>query len=160
MIAIYLALFAAIFSLIANAFYLKTVLKWNLKAGGAAISHLGFALLIGGMLISSGNRKVISDNSKTGLVIPFSKDPTGRGTEDPMENLTLLKGVPTQMGNYTVTYVNDSASNEKDRTFYNLHFQKKDSATGKVDEDFTLISRCLPDERIIILPPIRERNII
>ena len=136
--AIYLALFAAIFSVTANATYLKSVLKWNLKAGGAAIAHLGFALMIGGMLIASGNRKVISDNSKTGLFIPFDKDPTGRGTENPMENLTLLKDVPTAMGKYIVTYVNDSASNEKDRTFYNLHFQKIDSATGKVDENFVL----------------------
>jgi cytochrome c-type biogenesis protein CcmF len=123
---------------LANAFYLQSVLKWNLKAGGAAIAHLGFALMIGGMLISSGNKKVISDNSKTGLFIPFDKDPTGRGTENPMENLTLLKEVPTQMGKYTVTYVKDSASNEKDRTFYNLHFQKIDNASGKVSEDFYL----------------------
>jgi cytochrome c-type biogenesis protein CcmF len=136
--AIYLALFAAVFSVAANATYLKSVLKWNLKAGGAAIAHLGFALMIGGMLIASGNRKVISDNSKTGLFIPFDKDPTGRGTENPMENLTLLKDVPTAMGKYSVTYVSDSASNEKDRTFYNLHFQKIDSATGKVDENFVL----------------------
>jgi len=138
LIAIHLALFASIFSVLANGFYLKTVLKWNLKAGGAAIAHLGFALMIGGMLISSGNRKVISDNSKTGLFIPFDKDPTGRSAEDPMENLTLLKDIPTPMGKYTVTYLSDSASNEKDRTFYNLHFQKIDSATGKVEEDFTL----------------------
>ncbi|MGN6533468.1 MAG: cytochrome c biogenesis protein CcsA [Ginsengibacter sp.] len=138
LVAVNLALFASIFSVLANAFYLKSVLKWNLKAGGAAISHLGFALMIGGMLISSGNKKVISDNSKTGLFIPFAKDPTGRGTENPMENLTLLKDVPTRMGKYTVTYVNDSASNEKDRTFYNLHFQKIDSVSGKVEENFIL----------------------
>lgn len=136
--AIYLALFASIFSVLANGSYLKSVLKWNLKAGGAAIAHLGFALMITGMLISSGNRKVISDNSKTGLFIPFAKDPTGRSAEDPMENLTLLRKVPTTMGMYTVTYMDDSASNEKDRTFYNLHFQKIDSITGKVDEDFVL----------------------
>ncbi|MEO8721834.1 MAG: cytochrome c biogenesis protein CcsA [Ginsengibacter sp.] len=138
LVAIHLALFASIFSVITNAFYLKSVLKWNLKAGGAAIAHLGFALMITGMLISAGNRKVISDNSKTGLFIPFDKDPTGRATEDPMENLTLLKEVPTRMGKYTVTYMNDSASNEKDRTFYNLRFQKIDSVTGKVEEDFVL----------------------
>ena len=114
------------------------MLKWNLKAGGAAISHLGFAVLIGGMLISSGNKKVISDNSKTGLFIPFAKDPTGRNPENPMENLTLLKEVPTRLGKYIVTYINDSASNEKDRTFYNLHFIEKDSVTGKVDEEFVL----------------------
>lgn len=138
LVAIHLALFASIFSVLANAFYLKSVLKLNLKAGGAAIAHLGFALMIGGMLISSGNRKVISDNTKTGLFLPFDKDPTGRSTENPLENLTLLKEVPTKMGKYTVTYVNDSASNEKDRTFYNLHFQKIDSISGKVKEDFIL----------------------
>jgi len=138
LIAIDLALFASIFSVLANAFYLQSVLKWNLKAGGAAIAHLGFALMIGGMLISSGNKKVISDNSKTGIIIPFDKDPTGRGTENPMENLTLLEDVPTRMGKYTVTYVSDSASNEKDRTFYNLHFQKIDNTSGKVLEDFYL----------------------
>jgi len=138
LIAVNLALFASVFSVLANAFYLKSVLKWNLKAGGAAIAHLGFALMIGGMLISSGNKKVISDNSKTGLFIPFAKDPTGRGTENPMENLTLLKEVPTRMGKYTVTYMTDSASHEKDRTFYNLHFQKIDSVTGNVEEDFVL----------------------
>ena len=138
LVAIYLALFACIFSVFANGAYLKTVLKGNLKAGGAAIAHLGFALMIGGMLVSSGNKQVISDNRKTGLFIPFDKDPTGRETENPLENLTLLKGVPTQMGKYTVTYLNDSASQEKNRTFYNLHFQRIDSTTGKVLENFIL----------------------
>lgn len=136
--AIYIALFASIFSVIANAAYLKTVLKGNIKAGGAAIAHLGFALLITGMLISSGNKKVISDNRKTGLFIPFDKDPNGRDVNDPVENLTLLRNVPTQMGNYMVTYLTDSAAAEKNRTFYNLHFQKEDTAAGKVTEDFIL----------------------
>jgi cytochrome c-type biogenesis protein CcmF len=138
LIAIYLALFASIFSVAANAAYLITVLKGNVKAGGAAIAHLGFALMITGMLISSGNKKVISDNSKTGLFIPFDKDPTGRQTENPLENLTLLKGVPTEMGAYTVTYLNDSAAAEKNRTFYNLRFQKEDSTKGKSNENFIL----------------------
>ena len=109
-----------------------------MKAGGAAIAHLGFALMIAGMLISSGNKKVISDNSKTGLFLPFDKDPTGREPNDPMENLTLVKSVPTQMGNYMVTYVGDSTGLEKTRVFYNLHFKKTDSVTNKVKEDFTL----------------------
>ncbi len=138
LLAIYMALFASIFSVIANATYLKTVLKGNIKAGGAAIAHLGFALMITGMLISSGNKKVISDNSKTGLFLPFDKDPNGRDQNDPMENLTLLRNVPTQMSNYLVTYLTDSQALEKNRTFYKIHFQKKDSATGQVSEDFYL----------------------
>ena len=138
--AIYIALFASLFAVIANAAYLGSVLKGNLKAGGAAIAHVGFTLMIAGMLISSGNKKVISDNSKTGLFVPFDKDPTGREPDNPLENLTLLKGVPTQMGKYTVTYLNDSAGLEKNRVFYNMHFQRVDSTTGKTKEDFLLTS--------------------
>jgi len=138
LVAIYLALFASIFSVIANAAYLKTVLKGNVKAGGGAIAHLGFTLMIAGMLISSGNKQVISDNRKTGLFIPFDKDPTGREPNNPLENLTLLKDVPTQMGKYMVTYLSDSGALEKNRIFYKIHFQKIDSATKSVKEDFEL----------------------
>lgn len=138
LIAIYLALFASVFSVIANVAYLKTVLKGNLKAGGAAIAHFGFALMITGMLISSGNKTVISDNRKTGLFFQFDKGPTGREEDNPLENLTLLKDVPTQMGIYSVTYLYDSSAAEKNRTYYKVRFQKIDSATGKVNEDFML----------------------
>ncbi|MEO6820227.1 MAG: cytochrome c biogenesis protein CcsA [Ginsengibacter sp.] len=137
--AIYLALFASIYAVVANTGYLKTVLKGNLKAGGGAIAHVGFTLMIAGMLVSSGNKNVISDNRFTGINIPFDKDPTGRSTENPMENLTLLKGIPTQMGRYIVTYMDDSTSaNEKTRTFYHLHFEKKDPKTGETLENFVL----------------------
>lgn len=135
--AIYLALFAAIFSVIANAMYIGTILKGNFKSAGAAIAHIGFAMMIAGILISSGNRQVISDNRITGLLMPFAKDPSGRQTEDPLENLTLLRDVPTQMANYTLTYSGDSAGAEKTRTFFNLSVRKKDS-TGKILENFIL----------------------
>lgn len=138
LIAIYAAVFASIFSLVANAAYIKIILKGNMKSAGSAITHFGFALMIGGMLISSANKQTISDNSVTGLNIPFEKDPTGRNMENPMENLTLLKGVPTSMGKYTVTYVGDSASpSEKTRTFYHLDFVK-DNPDGSINEQFRL----------------------
>ena len=137
--AIYLALFAAIFSALANASYIWSVLKGNFKAAGAAIAHTGFALMIAGMLISSANKQVISDNRKTGLIMPFDKDPTGRNSQDPLENLTLLKNVPTQMAEYTVTYSGDSSAvKEKNRSFYNLQVEKKDVASGKTTEKFEL----------------------
>lgn len=138
LVAIYAALFACIFSVVANAAYIKIVLRGKMKMAGSAIAHLGFTLMLGGMLISSGNKEVISDNSKTGLFIPFENDPTGRSSENPMENLTLLKGVPTEMGRYVVTYLKDSASpTEKTRTFYKLNFEKK-GKDGRMEESFTL----------------------
>jgi cytochrome c-type biogenesis protein CcmF len=136
--AMYLALFGSLFAFISNLSYIKTVLKGNLRSGGAALAHAGFGLMIAGMLISAGNKQVISDNRKTGLMMPFEKDPTGRMSEDPMENLTLIKNVPTQMAQYTVTYLGDFGSIEKDRRFYSLHAVRKNSS-GKVTEDFELI---------------------
>jgi cytochrome c-type biogenesis protein CcmF len=138
LVAIYLALFACLFSVIANATYLWIVLKGNFKAGGGALSHVGFTLMIAGMLISSANKQVISDNRKTGLYIPFAPDPDGKHSEDPLENLTLLKEVPTQMANYTLTYVGDSAAFEKDRTFFTLLVEKKEPISGKISENFSL----------------------
>ena len=137
--AIYLAIFATIFSAISNGAYIWRVLKGNFKAAGGAIAHTGFAIMILGMLISSGNKKVISDNRKTGLYIPFAEDPDGKHTENPLENLTLIKMVPTQMADYVVTYTGDSSAiKEKNRSFYKLIVQKKDVTTGKVSENFEL----------------------
>ncbi len=137
--AIYLAIFATTFSAIANASYLWSVLKGNLKAGGAALAHTGFAIMIVGMLISSGNKKVISDNRNTGLYIPFAQDPDGKHTEDPLENLTLIKTVPTRMAEYVVTYSGDSsATKEKNRSFYKLMVEKKNITDGSVAESFEL----------------------
>jgi len=135
--AMYLALFSSLFAFIANLSYIQTVLKGSFKAAGAALAHAGFGLMIAGMLISAGNKQVISDNTKTGLMMPFEKDPKGRMTEDPLENLTLLMNVPTQMGQYNITYVSNSGSVEKDRRFYKLHAVRKNTS-GKVIEDFEL----------------------
>ena len=45
--AIYVALFAAIYSVIANAVYIWTGLNGKLKAAGGSIAHVGFALMLG-----------------------------------------------------------------------------------------------------------------
>ncbi len=131
--AIYVALFASIYAVIANAMYIWTGLNGKLKAAGASIAHLGFALMLVGMLISSGNKKTISDNTVTGINIPFGKDSKGRDMENPLENLTMLRDVPTRMLDYNVTYKGDSAGNEKGRLFYELRFTTVDSS-----ESFTL----------------------
>jgi cytochrome c-type biogenesis protein CcmF len=131
--AIYIALFAAIYAVIANAAYIWIGLNGKLKTAGGSVAHLGFAIMILGMLISSGNKKTISDNSVTGINIPFGKDEKGKG-EDPLENLTMVRDVPTRMLDYSVTYAGDSAGNEKGRIFNRFNFIKKDNS-----ETFTLM---------------------
>ena len=138
LVAIYIGFFAAVYSVIANAMYISIGLKNNFKSAGASISHLGFALMITGILISSSNKQVISDSKVNGITVPVSKDPMTKQTEDPTENLTLVRQVPTRMGEYDVTYLKDSSGNEKGRKFYFLNFAKKDKKSGKITEQFSL----------------------
>jgi cytochrome c-type biogenesis protein CcmF len=121
--AIHLALFAAVYSVLANAAYIRTGLKGKLRAAGPSIAHVGFGLMLVGVLLSSAKKSVLSVNT-TGILLPFSPE----SKQDPMENLTLLKGVPTDMGVYTATYVNnDSVDTRSKITYYHIHFDRKDS---------------------------------
>lgn len=122
--AIYIGIFASVYAVVANSMYIWIGLNGKLKSAGGSIAHLGFGLMIFGMLIASGNKKTISDNRVTGINIPFGKD----SKEDPLENLTLLRDVPTRMLDYSVTYTGDSLGAEDGRQFYKLKFVKKDSS--------------------------------
>jgi cytochrome c-type biogenesis protein CcmF len=126
--AIYVAMFAAIYAVIANAVYIWDGLNGKLKNAGGSITHIGFALMLAGMIISSANKKTISDNSVTGINIPFGKDSKGNNIENPLENLTLIRDVPTRMFDYTLTYKGDSSGNEKGRLFYKINMAKKDGS--------------------------------
>lgn len=136
--AAYVALFASIYAVIANAAYIWTGLNGKLKSAGGSLAHLGFALMLVGILISSSNKEVISSSRANGINLQISgKDPLTKETDNPLENLTLIRQVPAAMGPYEVTYIKDSFGNEKGRRFYELLFQRKD-IDGKLVESFTL----------------------
>lgn len=121
--AIYIAYFACIYAVIANAVYIWKGLNGKFKAAGGSITHIGFALMLVGILISSSNKEVISSSLVNGIDMPTTIDPLTKKQDDPKENLTLLRDVPTKMGAYSVTYVGDSSGHEKGRKFYALQFQ-------------------------------------
>ncbi len=136
--AIYVAFFCAFYAVIANALYIPLVLKNNFRNAGAAVSHVGFSLMIAGMLISSSNKIVISDSSVNGINVQTSKDPMSKQQDNPRENLTLIRDVPTTMGEYQVTYSKDSAGHEKGRKFYYLNFKKKGDSSNNQSTAFRL----------------------
>jgi len=109
--AIHLALWTAIYAVVANASYLIVVLKWKMKAAGSSITHFGFGLMLVGILISSAKKELISEN-RTGIAVSGLKDAKGRD-EDPLENITLIYNIPTPMGKYTVTYLGDSTETQQ-----------------------------------------------
>jgi cytochrome c-type biogenesis protein CcmF len=136
--AIYVALFATIYATVANANYIWSGLNGKLKGAGASIAHLGFGLMLTGILISSGNKKILSEDKFKNFMIPMGIDPLTKQQDNPAENLNLIRQLPTTMGPYSVTYKGDSIGTERGRHFYNLFFERKDSATNKVVESFTL----------------------
>ena len=118
--AIHLALFAGLYAAIANAAYIWAGLKGKLSVAGASVAHLGFGMLLVGILISSSKKEVLSQN--TTLALPF--DPKSK--ENPMENQTLFQGVETDMGNYHATFINnDSVSKDGKITYFKIHFSNK-----------------------------------
>lgn len=125
--AIHLGIFAAVYAVVANAAYIWLGLKGKLKAAGASVAHVGFGMVLVGILISSAKKTVLSWNT-TG-VTPLSEEKAGeKGNPagNPRENLTLFKGVATDMGRYMVTYTRDTL-NEKDRKrYFEIKFKAKE----------------------------------
>lgn len=120
--AIWLAVFCSVYAVVANAGYIWTGLKGKLKISGGSISHIGFGLVLLGILISSSKKEVLSHNT-SGIFVNFGED----SKEKPGENLTLVKGLRTDMGKYWLTYEKDSAHPEKPLWFYHIKFEDKKS---------------------------------
>jgi cytochrome c-type biogenesis protein CcmF len=123
--AVHMAVFAAIYSFIANTGYIFNTMKGNLKMAGASIAHTGFGILLLGILISSSKKEVLSINT-TGINLPF--DP--KSNQNPLENLTLIKNIKTDMGRYYTTYLsNDSINATGNIIYFKVNFQ--DRKTGE-----------------------------
>ncbi|MFY7901238.1 MAG: cytochrome c biogenesis protein CcsA, partial [Chitinophagaceae bacterium] len=125
--AIHVAIFAAVYAVVGNLLYVWLGLKGKLKAAGASVAHVGFGLVLVGILISSSKKVVLSWNT-TGVAV-FKKDKK----EDPAENITLFKGIATDMGKYMVTYVQDTFNIKERKRFFQIDFAAKNS-----QEKFTL----------------------
>jgi len=126
LINIWIALAASVYAVVANTMYMFTALKGNMKNSGGSIAHLGFGMMLVGILLSSGKKEVLSINT-SGIPVNFgpdSKEVTG-------ENLTLVRGLPMQMGPYKVTYSGDSAHPKKQQTYFKIDFTSE-------KENFTL----------------------
>lgn len=98
-IAYILLLTAGIYSVVANGTILiKLLKKKSLKLAGGSISHIGIALMLLGILFSSGYSRVVSMNT-SGLL--YSRE---MSDEMNQENVLLYVNDPKQMNEYELTY--------------------------------------------------------
>jgi cytochrome c-type biogenesis protein CcmF len=129
----------ACYGIVANIYYGIVVQKTKFKKLGPSTAHLGFAMILLGILLSSYNKHAISLNI-TGEDFGFEKKNQHEKIKENMENVLLFHGVPIALGDYFATYVGDSETiNGKDHiNYYRVDFERKDSVTHKVTEKFTL----------------------
>ncbi|MBC7451936.1 MAG: cytochrome c biogenesis protein CcsA [Cytophagales bacterium] len=93
-----LLLTASIFSICSNIMIFVKVVKNNYRITGGAIAHIGVALMLIGILFSSGYSKIVSLNN-TGLL--YSKEFSEEVNRD---NLLLFRNAPEKMKDLQLIY--------------------------------------------------------
>lgn len=97
-------LFCCLFALVANALIIFNIFKGNYKVSGGAITHIGVALMLLGILFSSGYSDVVSLNN-TGIAISNKDEAfTKNDNKENKENIALWQNKPQKMADYTLTY--------------------------------------------------------
>jgi cytochrome c-type biogenesis protein CcmF len=133
--------FSSLFAIVSNIRIITVGFAGKGKLVGAAVAHMGFALLLLGALVASATSKPISLNASNFIPVKdFEK------AEKPGENMVLYKNEPKKMGRFTVTYVRDTTV--APNTFYTLNFKVIDDKTGKVSEDFDLNPKVQVNEKM------------
>jgi cytochrome c-type biogenesis protein CcmF len=135
-----LLLFAGVFTVVANFDYLIFFLRKNLSAAGSGFSHIGFGLLILGIMASGINKNWISKNrfAMEGL-INFSQEQFGK-------NILLIKGssLPTETG-WDMLYESDTTvGNRRDFT---LKIRKKSADLTAFVDSFVVHPYILFDKK-------------
>jgi cytochrome c-type biogenesis protein CcmF len=125
----------AVYAVVANVFYLfskkiKEVTKW-----GASIAHLGFGLMLLGILLSSFNKHVISANKLNVDLGLQGKTEQETRTEN-QQNILLFRNTAAEMSDYTLTYLGDSVV--EPNHYYKIQYAKKNKQTNEVLEKFIL----------------------
>ncbi len=133
--AIVLLFFAASFTIMANLFYLIRVIKGKWIKWGGSIAHIGFGLMIAGIVLSSYNKKVISVN-RLGVDFEMGKKTEAENKKESRENLLLFRNVPVRMEGFSLTYIGDTVDGPNH--FYSVKYQKRENDTGRIIEEFIL----------------------
>jgi cytochrome c-type biogenesis protein CcmF len=137
---LYTMLFAGMFAVVANADYLITGLRGNLKLAGSVVSHFGFGVLLLGILSTGLGKTWISSNTfaMDGLI-------EGASSEELNKNVLLMKQAPMPIRDFTATYLQDTIERQT-RTFSVL-FERRDAQGNLVGEKFMLQPNVMYDRQ-------------
>lgn len=134
----WLLLFTGYFAVVANGMFVITFLRQNLKTAGSAFSHIGFGLMVAGIIASGLNKQHISTNPTVQRQL--------LDEEMVQKNVLLFKGMPMYMSGYRVTYEQDTMVGNL-RKFL-VCYQKLDEQ-GNVEEEFTVEPTATYDNKVV-----------
>ena len=145
-------LVASVYAVVANIEMLIPYLrngKW--RFGGASVAHIGLGLLLLGALISNARKTVVSRNDAG---IDLGEDYT---TEEKIQNVVLPRGKAIPMGDYMITYLEDSFVSPNH--YYKVEYRKIDSETGELRDRFFLYPNVQinPNMGLVSDPSIKRR---
>jgi cytochrome c-type biogenesis protein CcmF len=123
-------MFASVYAIVANLFTMRPYLTGKFKMAGANVAHIGFGLLLVGVLVSSANKQVISIN-QSGMQLNPEFDAQAN-----MEHVYLEKGKALRMGDYEIEYKADST--EWVNNYFQVHYKKIKPNSNEVDYEFDL----------------------
>jgi cytochrome c-type biogenesis protein CcmF len=135
----WLLIICAFFTIVTNLSYLIFILKNKLKLAGSVFSHVGFGIMLIGVVYSGAMKYAISD--------PFASKELdgilGDLNKQTNKNILVPKGQSISLSNgYSVTYTNNWS--EGNAIYYELSFLKKDK-NGAIIDRFTTIPNVLHD---------------
>lgn len=134
-----LLIFCGLFSILANAQYVFQVLNGKWKIAGGSVSHIGFAIMLIGILVSQGRQEVLSVNK---FGIDYGK---GFSENEIAENVLLYENEPANMGKYRVTYLGDSFAVQN--IYFNVKYEELDKK-GNVRNTFVLHPNILMNSKM------------
>lgn len=124
-------LISGVFATLLNLDYLIRIGKGNTKLMGTSFAHMGFGLMLIGLIASGLNKQVISSS-------PFIMDGLLTNMDDNegwRKNLLLFKNSPMLMEDYELTYQSDTLV-KYNRT-YTVNFKRKNK-DGETTEEFNI----------------------
>lgn len=144
-------LLSAFFALFGNLYVMIRLLLQNPVLIGGTVSHLGFAVMLIGILASTVYQKPLLDQAthsyneaiRAGMVL----DEEGFPVREEIQFVELRKGEPKMLNNkYRVEYVERSAGDQSrpGQHKYELRFEEISPSSGDVTNQFTLFPHVYP----------------
>jgi cytochrome c-type biogenesis protein CcmF len=124
-----LLLFTSTMAATANLDYWIRILNGKMKSAGASIAHIGFGLLLLGILISTSQSKIISTNTSLYDISILGEDYSNN------ENILLMQNDTLIMGEYFVVYKGKEA--EGHYVHYEVEYLTPNNE-GQLEHAFTL----------------------